>query len=275
VLRPPQQQQPQHAPPATPPMANPAVTPPSSPAATPQPESPWAPPQGGAPYGQPYGQHPYGQPPYGHSPYATPPAQPPHPGHATPGAMPPAHPPAYAPASPVAAGTRKSGAGRWIALVALLLLVAVAGAVVWRQRTGPEARMRRATELYSAGRTEAARGRFERIARDNPTMVEPHLYLARIAREQRDMTTARLELERALELDSRNATALREMGSVLFAEGNYELARRFYVRALQVAPEDRLAQGFLGCSLVRLGRVPEGERFIQRAGRGPWDGCAP
>ena len=140
---------------------------------------------------------------------------------------------------------------------------------------GPDTQMRRATRLYAQGRTEAARGWFEKVARDNPTMVEPHLYLARIARERRDLTGARLELERALELQPRNATALREMGSLLFAEGNYELAQRFYVRALQAAPGDRLAQGFLGCSLVRLGRVDEGRRFIDRAGSGPWDGCAP
>ena len=299
----PQAQQPQQGPPpgraaVTPPMANPAVTPPSTPAAPAQP-SPWAPPpHGGPPWNPqapvpphgtpapgppPYGQHghpqstpqyghpPYGQQPFGHDPYATPPAHQPHPGYATPGAMPPHLPPA----PPAAATARRGGAGRWIALALLLLAVAIGGAVVWRQRMGPEAQMRRATALYSEGRTEAARGRFERIARDNPSMVEPHLYLARIAREQRDMTSARLELERALELDSRNATALREMGSVLFAEGNYELARRFYVRALQAEPDDRLAQGFLGCSLVRLGRMEEGERFIQRAGRGPWSGCAP
>ena len=268
---------------ATPPMPNPAVTPPSAPSVTPHPDARWAPPPAGQPqppyaqqqpYGQPGYPPPYatpqqGQPPYGQPPYAQPPhGQPPygHSPYATAGSQIP----------PVAAGaSRGSGAGRWIAIAAVLLLLVVGAGVVWRQRTSPETRMRRATELYTAGRTDAARARFERIARDNPRMVEPHLYLARIARERRDMTGARLELERALELDPRNATALREMGSVLFAEGNFELARRFYVRALQVAPEDRLAQGFLGCSLVRLGRAAEGERFIQRAGRGPWDGCAP
>jgi hypothetical protein len=39
-------------------------------------------------------------------------------------------------------------------------------------------------------------------------------------------------------------------------------------------PADRLSQGFLGCSLIRLGRTDEGMRWIQRAGSGTWTSCA-
>src|SRR6185503_8221009 len=51
------------------------------------------------------------------------------------------------------------------------------------------------------------------------------------------------------------------------AAGNYELSRRFYVRALQANPEDRTSQGFLGCTLVKLGRIDEGMLWMNRAGK--------
>ena len=72
-----------------------------------------------------------------------------------------------------------------------------------------------------------------------------------------------------------NAVALRELASVSFAQQNYDAARRFYARAVEADPSDKLATGFLGCSLIRLGRIDEGNRFLQRAGPGAWSGCAP
>jgi tetratricopeptide (TPR) repeat protein len=78
-----------------------------------------------------------------------------------------------------------------------------------------------------------------------------------------------------VQLGPSNAVALRELASASFAQQNYDAARRCYIRALQVDASDRLAQGYLGCSLVRLGRLDEGVRWIQRAGTGPWTACAP
>jgi hypothetical protein len=59
----------------------------------------------------------------------------------------------------------------------------------------------------------------------------------------------------------------------MLAEGNPELARRFYVRALEIDPTDRLSQGFLACALHRLGRFDDASRFVQRAGPGEWSPC--
>ena len=81
------------------------------------------------------------------------------------------------------------------------------------------------------------------------------------------------ELDTALRLNPRDYTALREMGLVLFASRQYDLARRFFVRAVTVNPQDRASQGYLGCALTRLGRVPEGTKFINNAGAGPWTNC--
>jgi tetratricopeptide (TPR) repeat protein len=79
----------------------------------------------------------------------------------------------------------------------------------------------------------------------------------------------------AVRLGPENALALRELASVSFAQQNYDAARRFYIRAIQADPNDKLAEGFLGCSLVRLGRIDEGMRWISRAGPGAWSACAP
>ena len=90
-----------------------------------------------------------------------------------------------------------------------------------------------------------------------------------------NFSLASQELQLALQADPANPLALREMGADLLAQGNYELARRFYVRAVQANPTDKTAQGHLGCTLMRLGRVPEATSFLNRAGPGPWTGCTP
>ena len=72
---------------------------------------------------------------------------------------------------------------------------------------------------------------------------------------------------------AKNGIALREMGLILFSTGQYELARRFFVRAVQVNPEDKSSQGYLGCSLSRLNRLEEAQRFLSRAGPGVWSSC--
>jgi cytochrome c-type biogenesis protein CcmH/NrfG len=103
----------------------------------------------------------------------------------------------------------------------------------------------------------------------------PHVYLARMAREAGRLSTAQEEALKAVTLGPTNVAALRELASVSFANQNYDSARSFYTRALQQDRTDVPSQGYLGCSLVRLGRVEEGVKWIQRAGPGPWTGCAP
>jgi tetratricopeptide (TPR) repeat protein len=123
------------------------------------------------------------------------------------------------------------------------------------------------------GQREKARGEFAKATKADPNAATPHVFLARIAREEGDLSTARAQLDTALRLEPRNAIALREMGLILFASRQYDLARRFFVRAVQGNPQDRASQGYLGCALMRLNRVQEGTKFINNAGTGPWTTC--
>ncbi len=222
--------------------------------------------------------------PAAYSPYApgassyVPPASPYAPGgsRAAPG---PVTPPAaaYTPAEPAAGyttvGSRLPPNFWFIVSLVVIVLVAIGGYAMFVRRGNPTKDLDQAIAMSQTGKREAARGEFSRIARDNPTLAAPHVFLARMAREDGDITTARREAETAIRLDPKNATALREMGLILFSTGDYELARRFFVRAVQVNPADNASQGYLGCALARLNRIEEAQRFLTRAGNGVWSSC--
>ena len=161
-----------------------------------------------------------------------------------------------------------------IALV-VLVVAAIGGYMVFARKSTPETAMNEAVASMQAGKREAAKGAFATIARDNPNLATPHVFLSRLAREEGDLGTARRELETAIRLDPANAVALREMGLILFSAGNYELARKFFIRALEANPADNASQGYLGCALSRLNRLDEAQRFLSRAGPGSWSSCLP
>ena len=175
-------------------------------------------------------------------------------------------------APPVAASRgRGLPAGAIIGLVALLVVALALGAWWALTQRGPS--IEEARQLYAQGQREQARLAFSSIAQDDTSLAEPHVFLGRIAREQGELATAQSELSRAIQLEPRNATALREMGSLMLATNNPELARRFYIRAIEINAGDRVAMGYLGCALMRLGRPEDGARFLDRAGAGDWSAC--
>jgi tetratricopeptide (TPR) repeat protein len=141
---------------------------------------------------------------------------------------------------------------------------------------------------YAAGHRDSARVFFARAAAAYPNAVRPHLYLARMAREDGDYTTAGKELRTAVQLDPSGVAAQRELGAFFLARGgsfasqsrpdlasqDYDAARRAYVRAIQANASDTASQGYLACALARLGRADEAATWLKRAGPGPWSGCA-
>lgn len=162
-----------------------------------------------------------------------------------------------------------------VLIVSILVLLAVLGAAAYFAlgRSSYDRDMAAATDLMQSSRTEAARAAFSKIASEHPDRGDPHVFLARLARTDGDVNTARQELATAIRIEPGNERALREMGLLLLSQNDPELARRFLVRAVQADTTDHAAQGYLGCALLRQGRVEEGQRFIMRAGSGSWSTC--
>jgi len=164
----------------------------------------------------------------------------------------------------------------WWLIAAVIVVVLGVGVGAWMLfGRGGDASVQKGVEYWQRGQRELAIGEFSRAARDNPKSALPHVYLSRLARESGNMMLANQEASLAVQAEPANATALRELASVQLATGNYEVARRFYVRALQADPTDRTSQGFLGCTMIKLGRIDEGVKWMNRAGQGSWSGCAP
>jgi tetratricopeptide (TPR) repeat protein len=159
-----------------------------------------------------------------------------------------------------------------IIVVVVVAALGVGGYFMFR---GGGTSLQAGVDAYRNGQREVAVSAFNRAVRENPKDALPHVYLARMAREVGNATEASQELQLALEAEPDNASALREMGANLLAQGNFELARRFYVRAVQADPTDKTSQGYLGCTLVRLNRTQDAQPFLTRAGPGPWTACTP
>ncbi|MEP6618493.1 MAG: hypothetical protein ABJE47_04230 [bacterium] len=175
-------------------------------------------------------------------------------------------------------GMRRSNGPPVLYLIigAVVLLGIIGGGwYMFAGRGGSSASYQQGVAAYSEGRREAAEGAFHKAALDAPGDPMPHVYLSRMERERGNLNNANTEAVKAVELGPASAPALRELASVLFAQQNFDGARTFYTRAVKADSSDRLAQGFLGCSLVRLGRVPEGQRWLDRAGTGAWSACVP
>ena len=170
-------------------------------------------------------------------------------------------------------------ARRRVPLVPILLGVVFAGliaaALVFRPFGDSSTKdTREGVRLLNEGKREVARDVFKKAAREDPKAALPLVYVGRMFREEQRFDSARIYLETAIRRDPRNAAAFREMAKLLFVQRNYELARTFFIRAIQAEPTNREAQGYLGCTLIRLGRYDEGQRFLQRAGTGDWSACA-
>ncbi|MFL5637336.1 MAG: tetratricopeptide repeat protein [Gemmatimonadaceae bacterium] len=160
----------------------------------------------------------------------------------------------------------------WAGIAAVVLLLGIGGYLLFG-RGSSEDNITAGIDAMKNGQLERARGEFAKAVKADPNAATPHVFLARLSREQGDLATARAELDTALRVEPRNSIALREMGLILFASRQYDIARRFFVRAVLANPEDRASQGYLGCALMRLNRVEEGTRFLNKAGTGPWTAC--
>jgi tetratricopeptide (TPR) repeat protein len=168
------------------------------------------------------------------------------------------------------------GRPAWLVPLLALVGIIIIGGIVWAiAGRSSNAAYDQGVVAFREGRREAAEASFHKAATDAPNDPMPHVYLARMERERGNLTNANTEAVSAVKLGPNNGAALRELASVLFASQQYDAARTFYIRAIKADSTDRLSEGYLGCSLVRLGRLDEGARWIARAGAGAWSACAP
>ena len=181
--------------------------------------------------------------------------------------------PAAAPSGIVARfKDRRVAIGGLLGLAAMVAIVVGARAVSGRGRGGLA--FEQGVAAYRENRLATAKERFLVASRRAPKDPMPHVYLSRVARGTNDLETASAEAAKAVRLGPNNGAALRELATTLYAMQNYRGARAFYTRAIAVDPRDHISQGYLGCSLIQLGRVDEGMRWIERAGSGTWSACA-
>jgi tetratricopeptide (TPR) repeat protein len=130
----------------------------------------------------------------------------------------------------------------WLAMAGIAVALFVVAAMVLRQN-GAGGQSRRALEA-----------------------AQPFVDRAMAAKARGDAAAARRELSSALEIAPRHPVALREMGTLMYGVGNFDLARSFLLNAVRADPNDRAAMQGLACSLVRLRRPEDAQRFFDRAG---------
>ena len=160
------------------------------------------------------------------------------------------------------------------ALALVIVAAIIAGSRGLLRRAHARTALDQGIAAYRGGRHDVARERLLEASRGAPNDPMPHVYLSRLARESNDLTAASEEAVKAVRLGENNGAALRELATTLFAMQNFSGARAFYTRAIKADPADHTAEGYLGCSLIQLGRAEEGLRWIQRAGSGTWSTCA-
>jgi tetratricopeptide (TPR) repeat protein len=174
----------------------------------------------------------------------------------------------------------REGLEPWVKALLAIVVIGLLGGLgyaAYSMRTGgvnESSSLSRGIDYYRRGQREAAANEFTKAARENPKDPVPHVYLSRMAREVGNMTVASEEAQTAVRLGPQNHLALRELGLFLLSAGNYDLSRRFLVRAVEVDTTDKMAMGYLGCSMYRLGRPTEGQVWMTRAGPGDWTNCA-
>jgi Tfp pilus assembly protein PilF len=159
-------------------------------------------------------------------------------------------------------------------VVGVILILGASAYTLLARVGGTNAMLAQGVQAYQHGDKVTASSDFERVTREAPGDPMPHVYLARMAREVGNYTIANQELQAALHADRKNLTGLREYGALFLSQGNYDQARIWYLHALEVDPTDVASQGWLGCTLMKLGRADEGRRWLSRAGTGKWSACA-
>ncbi|MEO5566928.1 MAG: hypothetical protein ABIR92_00455, partial [Gemmatimonadaceae bacterium] len=134
---------------------------------------------------------------------------------------------------PVDTGMKKKRVPLWIPIAATVAIIAALIAVFMFKPDGNTSVLDEAIRAYQSGDKPTAAMKFEQAARAMPDKALPHVYLSRMAREVGNYTVANQELQLALRAEPGSLDGRREYGSLFLAQGNYDMARNWYVRALE------------------------------------------
>ncbi|HEY0779496.1 MAG TPA: hypothetical protein VGD56_16130, partial [Gemmatirosa sp.] len=88
-----------------------------------------------------------------------------------------------------------------------------------------------------------------------------------------DLPRASTELETATRVEPGSSLAQREVGLLLLQTNHADRAIEYLRTAVQTDPSDRVAMGWLGCALIRVGNTTVAQSFFTRAGQGDWTAC--
>ena len=115
----------------------------------------------------------------------------------------------------------------------------------------------RARALAEAGRADQARDVYLEVIARSPDNLRALIDFGAFLMHGGFRSAARTALERAVGIEPRSALAQSNLGHVLFADTDYEGARRHYEAALAVDPLLHEAHQGLSYALTRLGREDE------------------
>src|SRR5690349_8833521 len=96
----------------------------------------------------------------------------------------------------------------WIGIAVVALILIGGGYWLFGRGGNSDDNIAAGITAMRNGQTEAARGEFAKAVREDPNAATPHVFLARLSRDQGDLATARAELDTALRLEPRNYNAL-------------------------------------------------------------------
>jgi len=118
--------------------------------------------------------------------------------------------------------------------------------------------------LFETERPQRAREVLERVRKLAPREQEPYLLLAEMSLESGHPQDAVRTVQALADLN-RDTTGLRRLGMALLDRGEHETARVLLERTVQIDPGDAEAQGALGEALEALGRPAEADAAYARA----------
>lgn len=127
-----------------------------------------------------------------------------------------------------------------------------------------KARLGLADMLRAAHRTDEANAEYERYLARKPNDAAGHVGAGLNAAERGDLTTAGRELDRALELEPDNVSALKERAAIDVRLGRFPAALVSLDRAARLAPLDTEIMYRRRVVLSRLGRRDEAEKLQQQ-----------